>query len=812
MASTTEGGNPGHKMKRTGRAPWRRSTFGGLSSPSPPVGDKMKSQTGQENDVPIPMVVSDILPPAASYQSAPPIETPVPIPVPMRMPTSTTSTTTTTTAAPGLAAKPNTMAANKNIMQAQKDWEKKQTKVEDQGPTQERRPQTHGDLPKASTRRESTEISEASPQSQLKSETDAMASLKRLPEEALLQQMTELNRPANVNPRRRESRPSTASSSASASTYASASMSASPVPSDPGDAMDTGDGEGPRTGLQTNADNASYYTYIEDDGTEQSTSNAPIPPGKERYDDGENSENGGKKPFVCPVRDCRVLSQNMRALSSHFHGKHSRSLFNDNGDGTFSKVGDYVNEEGSSPGIIVSLNPLSPGAPPPAVPDYTENRKKLLSLLSKRSFSTSRVSVGGSAPPDTSKRSLRGESSNETMEERLAKRPKTTPVPLPVQATSFVSPPPIVQAEPSPPSIPLPIQSLEPPPMTDVLRYLHRSLSPSQQVPARLDVLALSKYKQVRNLPGLWWEHHHNKTLDPLQYACTLAYLVGKAEEMNPCDRWKGLSRLSTPCVGLPPDLPAEAKAVFSKSVTCIACQYQFCCYRTKNECEWANQDQDLEGKTEEAVPQQNHQTAVEQGDKAVVLDDEEMTDGAGTKADDHAALPQVMRQSTRLSSSIKPPEQYPIQNSEKKSPPLGTTIPPTSGAAHKPSAAEVTEMEEMEDWEIAPGTMKDETTNTNVGFSNAYMSNQHPITIAPGLSFNVLILKPGHTHHWPIEATKVRTCSVASGKISVKMGNDQVFKLGPNGLVVIRPGQSCMVVNRLYSDAILHCTTLDDL
>lgn len=102
--------------------------------------------------------------------------------------------------------------------------------------------------------------------------------------------------------------------------------------------------------------------------------------------------------------------------------------------------------------------------------------------------------------------------------------------------------------------------------------------------------------------------------------------------------------------------------------------------------------------------------------------------------------------------------------------------------------------------------------TTLDVGFSNAYMSNQHPITIAPGLSFNVLILKPGHTHHWPIEATKVRTCSVASGKISVKMGNDQVFKLGPNGLVVIRPGQSCMVVNRLYSDAILHCTTLDDL
>ncbi|KAL7954377.1 hypothetical protein V8C34DRAFT_294489 [Trichoderma compactum] len=692
------------------------------------------------------------------------------------------------------------MAANKNIVQAQRDWEKKQTQVEDEGPTQERRPQTYVDLPKASTGRESTEISGTSHQRQLTSETDAMAGLKRLPEEALLQQMTELNRPASVNPRRRESRANTASSSASAS------ASASPLPSDPGDAMDTGDGESLRTGLQTNADNASYYTYIEDDGTEQSTNNAPIPPGKERYDVGENGE---KLPYVCPVRDCRVLHQNMRALSSHFHGKHNRSLFNDNGDGTFSKVGDYVNDDGSSPGIVVSRNPLSPGAPPPAVPDYTENRKKLLQLLSKRSFSTSRVSVVGSALPDTSKRSLRGDASNETMEERLAKRPKTTPVPLPVQATSFVSPPPVVlQPVPSPLLIPpTPVQPLEPP-MTDVLRYLHRSLSPSQQVPARLDVLALSKYKQVRNLPGLWWEHHHNKTLDPLQYACTLAYLVGKAEEMNPCDRWKGLSRLSTPCVGLPPDLPAEARAVFSKSVTCIACQYQFCCYRTRNECEWASegQDQDLGSKTEEAASQKNHRTSVEEGDKAVALDDEDMSDGAGTKADDHAALPQVMRRSSGLSSSTRQPEEHPIQGSEKKS-----TLP-ISTAAHKPSPAELAETEEMEDWEIAPGTMKDETTNTNIGFSNAYMSNQHPITISPGLSFNVLILKPGHTHHWPIEATKVRTCSVASGKISVKLGNDQAFKLGPNGVVVIRPGQSYMVVNRLYSDAILHCTTLDDL
>ncbi|KAL6797908.1 hypothetical protein GGI42DRAFT_330238 [Trichoderma sp. SZMC 28013] len=62
------------------------------------------------------------------------------------------------------------------------------------------------------------------------------------------------------------------------------------------------------------------FPGLEDDGTEQSTNNALIPPGKERYNDGENGE---KLLYVCPVRDCRVLYQNMRALSSHFHGKYN---------------------------------------------------------------------------------------------------------------------------------------------------------------------------------------------------------------------------------------------------------------------------------------------------------------------------------------------------------------------------------------------------------------------------------------------------------------------------------------------------------
>lgn len=120
------------------------------------------------------------------------------------------------------------------------------------------RPKIYVDLTKSSTRGESTDTLSTTPA------TDAIAGMKRLPEETLLQQMAELNRPASAGSRRRESRAYTASSSTSASTFASASASPSvePLPSDQGDPMDTEDGESSRTGLQTNVDNVSYYTYI----------------------------------------------------------------------------------------------------------------------------------------------------------------------------------------------------------------------------------------------------------------------------------------------------------------------------------------------------------------------------------------------------------------------------------------------------------------------------------------------------------------------------------------------------------------------
>lgn len=431
---------------------------------------------------------------------------------------------------------------------------------------------------------------------------------------------------------------------------------------------------------------------------DRGTQNAPFPPGKERYDHPE-PEMG--RPFICPVRDCRALAISMKNMAQHFHGKHSRFLFNDNGDGTFSTVRAYANRDDSSPGIIVSRIPISPGAPPAATPAFSEKQRQL--QLSKKNSPMPYIPAGpreatigstlGGISPDMPKRTLRNEAVNDAMDERLAKRPKKTPVPLPVQAT-------VLPQSPTPPSLPI-----EQPPITETLKFLHRFLSPNQQIPSRPDILALSNYERVRNLPASWIDYHIDKTIDPLHYACVLAYLVGTAEEKNPCRKWKGVSRLSDPCVGLPASLPAEARAAFSKSKTCIACQYQYCYNRTKNECDWARNDNgmaldDMSGEADiaapaeaEATPQSMFESAYDNRSKAVVAD-------GGYADDDYDMI------SDGLPLSKREPEQVPIRTSQNKSP------PPVSNATPNSAAAQMEEAEEMEDWEVAPGTIKDEVTN----------------------------------------------------------------------------------------------------
>ncbi|KAI0842762.1 hypothetical protein F5Y06DRAFT_304463 [Hypoxylon sp. FL0890] len=116
----------------------------------------------------------------------------------------------------------------------------------------------------------------------------------------------------------------------------------------------------------------------------------------------------------------------------------------------------------------------------------------------------------------------------------------------------------------------------------------------------------------------------------------------------------------------------------------------------------------------------------------------------------------------------------------------------------------------ELEMWEVAPGRVRDEEKDTidNFAFSNAYLSQNHSVQICRDVSFQVITVKPGTVHEWQACAKSLRLCSIASGKLQVKIHN-QEFPMGPNGMIRIRPGAGCAVMNRLYVDATVHVTVM---
>lgn len=83
-------------------------------------------------------------------------------------------------------------------------------------------------------------------------------------------------------------------------------------------------------------------------------------------------------------------------------------------------------------------------------------------------------------------------------------------------------------------------------------------------------------------------------------------------------------------------------------------------------------------------------------------------------------------------------------------------------------------------------------------------------MSVAPDLAVNVLNIAPGEYYRWPESASKMRVCFVSSGKVKARLDSTE-FRVGRNGVFTVSPNQSCVVENRLYTDAVIHCTTIDN-
>ena len=94
------------------------------------------------------------------------------------------------------------------------------------------------------------------------------------------------------------------------------------------------------------------------------------------------------------------------------------------------------------------------------------------------------------------------------------------------------------------------------------------------------------------------------------------------------------------------------------------------------------------------------------------------------------------------------------------------------------------------------------------MAYSAPYLTLNQSIPVSNDITFFVHVIRPGTLHRWDAADDRTRICSLASGKLRVKL-EDQEFVIGSNGMVKIKPGVVATVENRTYVDSVVHVTSV---
>ena len=129
------------------------------------------------------------------------------------------------------------------------------------------------------------------------------------------------------------------------------------------------------------------------------------------------------------------------------------------------------------------------------------------------------------------------------------------------------------------------------------------------------------------------------------------------------------------------------------------------------------------------------------------------------------------------------------------------------------------TDSMEIEDWELAPGRLRSAAPRRdddvgpvdNIAYSRNYLAANQSVRVSQDAAFRVEIVSSGTTLRLTGVPDRLRICSVGAGKVRVRMQDEGEFDLGPHGMFRVLPGNSCVVLNRLYGDAVLHVTEVSD-
>ncbi|KAL2134695.1 hypothetical protein VTI74DRAFT_11099 [Chaetomium olivicolor] len=455
------------------------------------------------------------------------------------------------------------------------------------------------------------------------------------------------------------------------------------------------------------------------------------------------------RPWICPIRTCRKTFSKKSDLGFHFERLHFAALLNDNGDGTFTVKGVYRSKQKGIRGTKIILK-----APPIVV-------------------------------------------SKETLDDSIAG-------PLPeAQLPTYLAPRASLIGLPQkqePKFDQVKSKSPETNDPADLWAYIKPHLAMTKTVPSNAAVrhlLTLPRRRDLEFNP----RGHGFREFSAQDIAALLVQLTGD-EAQESCRRCRKGKGPFQGCVLMPESARFEAKRRYPCCGNCLYQGQKLHCSLMK----WVEQ-RDSSG------------NLASRGDE---MDIDDVEPVAATTAPSRS-----LRETRRQNLSTHP--SFSSASSSCR-PPLApsTSALISQGTFHGPEG-----LLEMEDWELAPGRIKessnagnheskltptlppspppmtDRTAKTAIAFSKPYLSTSQAIPVSDDVAFRVDTISAGNTLTLEADANQIRLCSVAAGKVSVTIGGEEGFSVGPHGMFKVKPGVACTVKNGLYLEAVVHIVVL---
>ncbi|KAI1638470.1 hypothetical protein F4809DRAFT_600124 [Biscogniauxia mediterranea] len=481
-------------------------------------------------------------------------------------------------------------------------------------------------------------------------------------------------------------------------------------------------------------------------------------------------------PWVCPVRSCRTLFGTLWGLGGHFNKSHRGCDLNDNLDGTLSVVGTREGK-GVLQSKVVSKTPLDPNEPPMVEPRFPLSVALKISKAAE-ARARNQASRKENRPKDTP-----------------ASKSSQQPQETPVVSTALVKEPTLTFQ----------------PNQLALWDYIHARLknTPKYPIPQLAnipEVLTLPRVRDIEYNPLAPFPYQEKKIYD-------ITAMIVQATGVEPprtCSRCRSGKGIFKGCYVVSPDAPLHARQSIKGCANCYyKLQYGLCDLRKWHNKTYAELRKPESLATESPAPADStgRELRHERRSERIVLKESRAAASpsnvsgrrsldAGEDVADASSTKKKEKHHHHGHDSAKRHELVLGQNNTT-SHDVGTTLDPAK-------------MLELETWEVAPGRIRNKKSPIidNIAFSNAYLSQNQAVRISRDISFQVITIKPGTAHTFDALPTKLRLCSVASGKVKVKIAG-QEFDMGPNGMFKVTPGVTATAMNMLYIDVTVHVSIM---